>query len=53
MNWGRIWANRLIGGTQVWDDVPEARRRDVTEELSSRVAAGEIPETRMNEILGT
>ena len=48
----KIWANRLIAGTKVWDDVPEKRRKGVTEELASRVATGEITEARMNEIIG-
>ena len=52
MNWDRIWANRLIGCTQVWEDVPEKRRKGVIEELTARVASGELSEEKMNEIFG-
>ena len=38
----RIWANRLIGGTQVWEDIHEKRRKGVMEELKARVATGEL-----------
>ena len=53
MNWDRIWANRLIGGTQVWEDVPEKRRKSVMEELKARVAVGELDEAEMNRIIKT
>ena len=49
----RIWANRLIAGTQVWADVPEKRRHGVTEELAARVISGEITQERMDEIIGS
>lgn len=52
MNWDRIWANRLIGGTQVWDDVPQKRRKGVVEELTARVALGELSEAEMIRIIG-
>ena len=52
MNWDRIWANRLIGGTQVWEDVPNKRRKGVIEELTARVVSGELDETEMNRIIG-
>ncbi len=52
MNMDRIWANRLIGGTQVWDDVPEKRRKGVIEELTARVVSGELSEAEMNGIIG-
>lgn len=51
MNWDRIWANRLIAGTQVWADVPKKRYQGVTEELAIRVASGEITQIRMDEII--
>ena len=38
----KIWANRLIAGTQVWDSVPDYRRNGVKTELASRVEDGEI-----------
>ena len=47
----KIWANRLIAGTQVWASVPEKRRQAVTEELAARVLAGEITQERMDEII--
>ena len=48
----RIWANRLIAGTQAWEDVPMKRRQGVTEELAARVLAGEITQECMDEIVG-
>ena len=51
MNWDRIWTNRLIGGTQVWDDVPKKRREGVIEELATRVMLGELSEVEMNRII--
>ena len=38
----KIWANRLIAGTQVWDSVPDYRKNGVKTELVSRVEDGEI-----------
>ena len=29
----KIWANRLIAGTQVWDSVPDYRKNGVKTEL--------------------
>jgi len=48
----KIWANRLIAGTQVWADVPATRQTAVKAELSARVAAGEITADRYTEITG-
>ena len=31
----KIWANRLIAGTQVWDSVPDYRKNGVKTELAS------------------
>lgn len=47
----KMWANRLIAGTKVWDDVPEKRRKGVTEELAARVVTGEISQEQMNAII--
>lgn len=47
----KIWANRLIAGTQAWEDVPLKRRQAVIEELAARVLAGEITQERMDEII--
>ena len=46
----KIWANRLISGTQVWEDVPEKRKEGVLAELQARVASGEITQERLDEI---
>lgn len=48
----KIWANRLIAGTKVWEEVPEKRRKNVTEELAARVVIGEITQALMDEIIG-
>lgn len=46
----KIWANRLIAGTQTWDSVPSFRKSGVKAELASRVADGEITADRYHEI---
>ena len=48
----KIWANRLIAGTQVWDSVPDYRKNGVKTELASRVEDGEINADRYEEITG-
>lgn len=48
----KIWANRLIAGTQVWDDVPANRKIAVLAELASRVENGEITAEKYTEITG-
>lgn len=48
----KIWANRLIAGTQVWDSVPDYRKNSVKTELVSRVEDGEINADRYEEITG-
>lgn len=48
----KIWANRLIAGTKIWDDVPESRKPSVLIELRKRVASGEITAERFLEITG-
>ena len=47
----RIWANRLIAGTKVWSEVPYSRRAGVMSELQRRVAAGEITQDQLDEIV--
>lgn len=47
----KIWANRLIAGTQVWASVPDKRREAVKAELQSRVADGEITQEQYNAIV--
>ena len=49
----KIWANRLIGGTKTWNDVPSTRVNDVLAELRTRVEIGEITAGRFREITGT
>lgn len=48
----KIWANRLIAGTQVWASVPDYRKNGVKTELASRVEDGEINADRYEEITG-
>lgn len=48
----KIWANRLIAGTQVWDSVPDYRKSGVKAELAARVEDGEINADRYLEITG-
>lgn len=48
----KIWANRLIAGTKVWEQVPASRRDSVLAELRSRVENGEITAERFNDITG-
>ena len=48
----KIWANRLIAGTQVWSSVPEKRVDEVKAELESRVALGEITQEQFDLIIG-
>ena len=48
----KIWANRLIACTYVWDSVPDYCRSGVKTELASRVEDGEINADRYEEITG-
>lgn len=48
----KIWANRLIAGTKVWDQVPDNRIDEVREELKNRVAAGKITAEKYEKITG-
>lgn len=48
----KIWANRIIGGTKVWEQVPASRKASVLEELRNRVESGEITAERFEEITG-
>lgn len=47
-----IWANRLIAGTQVWDDVPTSRKNGVKAVLLDRVEKGLITADKYAEITG-
>ena len=48
----KIWANRLIAGTQVWADCPASRKQAVMVILLDYVQEGKITQERYNEILG-
>lgn len=47
-----IWANRLIAGTKVWDEVPANRRGGVKAVLQERVEKGMITAEKYAEIIG-
>lgn len=48
----KIWANRLIAGTKVWEEVPAERKGDVLAELKNRVENGKITADKYTEITG-
>ena len=48
----KIWANRLIAGTKVWEDVPASRKSAVLDELRTRVENGEITIEQFTNITG-
>lgn len=48
----KIWANRLIGGTKSWEEVPASRKDGVKEELAERVEGGVITAGQYAEITG-
>lgn len=48
----KIWANRLIGDTKSWDEVPASRREVVKAELAQRVESGAISAEKYAEITG-
>lgn len=47
-----IWANRLIGGTKTWEDVPESRKDGVKTVLLERVDNGFITMEQYIDIIG-
>lgn len=47
-----IWANRLIGGTKLWEDVPTVRKVDVKNVLLARVEKGEVTAEQYKAITG-
>lgn len=47
-----IWANRLIAGTKMWDEVPQSRKESVKIVLAERVESGAINPERFEEITG-
>lgn len=48
----KIWANRLIAGTKIWDEVPENRKSSVLEELNYRKENNIITQEQLNKIIG-
>ena len=48
----KIWRNRLIAGTQKFDDCPEKYKADVVALLREDVANGVITAERFKEITG-
>lgn len=48
----KIWANRLIAGDKMWNQVPEERKEAVKTELEKRFKAGKISREKLEEILG-
>ena len=48
----KIWANRLIAGTQAWNSVPASRKQAVMTILLDYVQEEKITQERYNEILG-
>lgn len=48
----KIWANRLIGGTKSWAEVPGSRKAGVKAELAKRVENGAITAEQYEEITG-
>lgn len=48
----KIWANRLIAGTQRWENCPASRKQAVMTILLEYVQEGKITQEKYNEILG-
>lgn len=47
----KIWANRLIAGTQIWSNVPASRKETIKEILRQYVNENKITEDKYNEII--
>lgn len=47
-----IWANRLVAGTKVWEEVPRSRKKGVREVLAGRVESGAITPEQYERITG-
>lgn len=47
-----IWANRLIGKTRTWSEVPEKRKNNIKQILKARVMNKEITEEEYEEFCG-
>ena len=45
-----IWANRLISGTKMWNEMPVTRQSGVKKILKERVAKNEITPEKYQEI---
>ena len=50
MEWARIWANRLLGHTKTWAEVPDKRKVEVKAELQARLADGRITQAEYDEV---
>lgn len=48
----KIWANRLVGGTKSWAEVPASRKAGVKAELAKRVESEAITAEQYEEIIG-
>lgn len=48
----KIWANRLIAGDKVWDNVPRNRRNAVKAVLAQRVSDNIIDAALYEKIIG-
>lgn len=48
----KIWANRLIGGTKTWAEMPASRRVGVKKVLAERVNKGKITAEDYKRITG-
>lgn len=47
-----IWANRLVAGTRIWEEVPASRKSAVRDVLAGRVERGEITAEQYVAIIG-
>lgn len=47
----KIWVNRLIAGTQTWNNVPTSRKNAIKEILRQYVKENKITEDKYNEIV--
>ncbi len=48
----KVWADCLIAGLKVWDEVKASRKAEVEQELIARVASGELSEEDFKRIIG-
>ena len=48
----KVWADCLIAGLKVWDEVKASRKAEVEQELIARGASGELSEEDFKRIIG-